>query len=133
MPAGPGVQTFQLGDNTVSIAFSQLTVSAAVASPDAYTVQHVSVTDSAPLGFHSTISGDWQYNGTYAYVWGAAPSCSSNLAVVLNCSNLNNGVSMPYPMVWIDEGYDVADGGSTYQIEIDLYGNGVHEVYVTGP
>jgi hypothetical protein len=36
-------------------------------------------------------------------------------------------------MVWIDEGYDVADGGSTYQIEIDLYGNGVHEVYVTGP
>lgn len=103
------------------------------ATPAGYIDQYVAVTDSGPLGFHSTISGDWQYNGTYAYIYGAPPTCSSNLAIVLDCANLNNGVKMPNPMTWIDEGYDVAEAGAPYTIDVFLYGNGTHSTYVDGP
>jgi hypothetical protein len=132
--SGPSSQTVRLSGSIVTVTFGSPTRVATV-TPDGYVEQHVSVSDIGTginTGFESTISGDWQYNGTYAYLYGAAPKCVSTLAIVLDCYNLNNGVKMPAPMEWIDEGWAV-NAGLPYEISIYLYGSGTHKVSISGP
>jgi len=134
---GATQQTIDLPDSQVTITFGTPIADPDVAIPDSYVVQHVSVTDTGInefYGFKSTISGDWQYDGDYAYVYGAMPGCDSSDAVVYVCQALSNGVPMPHPMVWEDEGFAITPfAEAPYYIDIDLYGSGAHSVSVSGP
>ncbi len=138
-PPGAGTYTLLLPNSRLQVIFGSPTPSANGPTPDAYTVQYVQVTDQGEglnSAFRSTISGDWQYNGTYAYVWGSTPKCSSDFAAVTTCGTWNNGVKMPAAMHWEDEGFAVIPtvvGILPYDINIYLYGSGSHSVSVSGP
>jgi hypothetical protein len=108
--------------------------SEAVAASNGYVVQYVNV-GFQTVGYTMDMSGDWQYNGSWAYVWGAYPTCSQQPGLEdFVCGVSGNGSKLPNYMVWNDDGAFTENSPPNgvvipYFLNINLFGNGTHQVF----
>jgi hypothetical protein len=100
-------------------------------------VQYVNV-GFKTAGYTMDMSGDWQYNGMWAAVWGAYPTCSQQYGMIIFVCGVSGNYSwMPNYMVWNDDGaFTEGSPGPTgvvfpYFLNINLKGNGTHQVFWT--
>jgi len=102
-------------------------------TPDGYVVQYVSISEQV-LSDSVSMWGYWQYNGTCAYGWGNPPYCSASGGYVALCAEWFNGEYMPYPMMWVNDGFLYFPFAPPlgYSYELDLFGNGTHQIIWVG-
>ena len=98
-----------------------------------YVYQYVSISEWV-LNDSASISGTWQYNGTYAYGSGSSPYCDDNGGYVTLCAEWSNGEYMPYPMMWVNDGFLSFPFAPPlgYSYDLDLFGNGSHRIVWVG-
>jgi len=134
---GPASHTFNLGNSNLTVTVGPATAVAGAVTSDTYSHAYVSALDTgtgANKGFRTVLGGNWQWDGTWAFVWGADPTCTSSHAFIGYCGAKTSGVEMPKAMIWEDAGYStVNDNMSTFNLYIFLYGSGRVQVVVTGP
>lgn len=134
---GPASQTFNLGSSNLTVTVGPATAVAGAVVSDTYSHAYVSALDvgtGANKGFRTVLGGNWQWNGSWAYVWGAGPTCTSTDAFIGFCGNENNGIEMPKAMIWEDAGFSTVNGNNAaYTVYIFLYGSGKVQVITSGP
>lgn len=118
---------------TITVRFGAPTpVPGQAVSPDVYQKQDVSDTLTGTginSGFSPTLSGKWEYNGTWAYGLGDT-TCQNTNGVIQRCYATLGGVKIPNYLVWYQEGHITVwqNYGPPYYIQILLFGSGKYEV-----
>lgn len=131
-PPGAVTQALAVPGGVAYITFQTLpsgSPGTAAAAANGYVVQYASVELCPPSGcsWHATVSGDWEYNGTYAYTY-SGPDCSVTDPGPYSCNVYANGAQLPHNMTWKMAGTAYAGPwrGCTYSLAIYFWGNGGH-------
>lgn len=126
VPGGVAYITFQ--------TLSPGSPGAAAAAANGYVLQYASVElcPSSGCSWHATVSGDWEYNGTYAYTY-SGPNCEVTDPGPYTCNTYGNGARLPHNMTWKMAGTAYTGTWSycrnpEYSIAIYFWGNGSHSV-----
>ena len=107
----------------------------ALPASSGYVLQYASVELCPLIGgctWHANVSGDWEYNGTYAYTY-SGPDCEVTDPGPYSCIVYANGAELPHNMTWKMVGTAYTGPWSNcrnpeYSIAIYFWGNGGHNV-----
>ncbi|HVC23968.1 MAG TPA: hypothetical protein VNH82_11195 [Candidatus Dormibacteraeota bacterium] len=111
-----------------------------VASPNGYVEQYAKVDDIGTgifSGFEATMSGDWEYNGTYAYTVGSVSHHVTNGGATYclwSSTNIyGNGAKNPANMSWDGAGYCDTPTPANFYLYLYFWGSGTAKAAVSGP